>query len=79
MKGLLDTHTFIWWDSDPSKLSAPALAFLQDPTSIVLLSVVSVWEMLIKSQLGKLALRTPLRTIVTPAASQWNSNSPGES
>jgi PIN domain nuclease of toxin-antitoxin system len=21
MKLLLDTHTFIWWDSDPSKLS----------------------------------------------------------
>lgn len=22
MRLLLDTHTFIWWDSDPSKLSA---------------------------------------------------------
>src|SRR4051812_6947949 len=64
MKGLLDTHTFIWWDSEPTKLSAAALAFLQDPANIVLLSVVSAWEMLIKLQLGKLTLRLPLRTIL---------------
>ena len=64
MKGLLDTHTFMWWDSNASKLSAPAQAFLQNPANTVLLSVVSVWEILIKSQLGKLALRAPLRTIL---------------
>jgi PIN domain nuclease of toxin-antitoxin system len=64
MKGLLDTHTFIWWDSDPAKLSAKALAFLRDPANTVLLSVVSVWEILIKLQLGKLTLTTPLATIV---------------
>jgi len=64
MKGLVDTHTFIWWDSDPSKLSPAALSFLRDPTSIVLLSVVSIWEMLIKLQLGKLTLRLPIRTIL---------------
>ncbi len=44
MKGLVDTHAFIWWDSDPGRLSASALAFFQDPSSTVLLSVVSVWE-----------------------------------
>jgi PIN domain nuclease of toxin-antitoxin system len=59
MKGLLDTHTFIWWDSNPSKLSARALAFLQDPANTVLLRVVSVWEMIIKQQLGKLTLNAP--------------------
>ena len=64
MKGLLDTHVFIWWDSDPSKLSAPALAFLQDPANTVFLSVVSIWEILIKLQLGKLTLGAPLASIV---------------
>ena len=64
MKGLLDTHTFIWWDSDPAKLSAPVLAFLKDPANTVMLSVVSVWEMLIKLQLGKLTLGAPLGTIL---------------
>lgn len=64
MKVLLDTHTFIWWDSAPSKLSAQVLALLQDPANTVSLSVVSVWEMLIKHQLGKLTLNMPLATIV---------------
>jgi PIN domain nuclease of toxin-antitoxin system len=54
MKGLLDTHTFIWWDSDPSRVSIPALAFLNDPANVVLLSIVSIWEIIIKRQLGKL-------------------------
>ncbi len=64
MKGLLDTHTFIWWDSEPSKLSAKALAFIRDPNSRVLLSVVSIWEILIKQQLGKLNLHAPLAQIL---------------
>src|SRR3984957_2196199 len=65
MKLLLDTHAFIWWDSDPTQLSAPALAALRDPANEVWLSVASVWEMVIKAQLGKLALRLPLAGIVT--------------
>jgi PIN domain nuclease of toxin-antitoxin system len=64
MKLLLDTHAFIWWDSDPAQLSAPALAALRDPANEVWLSVASVWEMVIKAQLGKLTLRLPLADIV---------------
>lgn len=64
MKLLLDTHAFIWWDSDQSRLSAAALAAIRDPANEVLLSVVSVWEMQIKSQLGKLPLAQPLPVII---------------
>lgn len=64
MKLLLDTHAFIWWDSDPSRLSPRVLSLLQDRSSTVLLSVVSIWEMLVKLQLGKLSLRLPLSEIV---------------
>ena len=64
MKLLLDTHTFIWWDSDPARLSSVALAALRDPANRVWLSVVSVWEILIKAQLGKLSVRLPLPDIV---------------
>jgi PIN domain nuclease of toxin-antitoxin system len=64
MKLLLDTHAFIWWDSDPAQLSAPALAALRDPANEVWLSVASVWEMVIKAQLGKLTLRLPLADII---------------
>jgi PIN domain nuclease of toxin-antitoxin system len=65
MKLLLDTHAFIWWDSDPAQLSAPALAALRDPANEVWLSVASVWEMVIKAQLGKLTLRVPLGDLVS--------------
>jgi len=64
MKLLLDTHTFIWWDSEPAKLSSQALALCQDRQNTLLLSVVSVWEMQIKLQLGKLKLNLSLHEIV---------------
>jgi len=64
VKLLLDTHTFIWWDSDPARLSAMALALCSDPANELILSVTSLWEMQIKCQLGKLSLRLPLIDIV---------------
>ena len=48
MKVLLDTHAFIWWDSDPTKLSPQARAACEDRTNVVLFSVASVWGMQIK-------------------------------
>lgn len=64
MKLLLDTHTFIWWDSEPARLSPQALALCQDPQNSLLLSVASVWEMQIKLQLGKLRLTLPLAELI---------------
>lgn len=64
MKLLLDTHTFIWWDSDVSRLSPKVLQLCQDPANTLLLSVASIWEMQIKQQLGKLRLKLPLAEIV---------------
>ena len=64
MKLLLDTHTFIWWDSEPARLSPRALALCQDQANTVLLSVASVWEMQIKLQLGKLKLNLPLAEVI---------------
>jgi PIN domain nuclease of toxin-antitoxin system len=65
MRLLLDTHTFIWWDSEPAKLSAQALALCQDRQNALVLSVASVWEMQIKLQLGKLKLTLPLSELIT--------------
>ena len=63
MKVLLDTHTFIWWDSEPNKISEQTLELLLQPETIRFVSVVSLWEMQIKFQLGKLALNQPLEEI----------------
>ena len=65
MKVLLDTHAFIWWDSDPKKLSPVARNACEDPTNVVILSVASALEMEIKLQLGKLHLCSPLRDIIS--------------
>lgn len=64
MKALLDTHTFIWWDSDPTRLSPLVLRLCNDAETTILLSVASVWEMQIKLQLGKLTLTMPLVDII---------------
>jgi len=64
MKLLLDTHIFIWWADQPEKLPPATLSALEDDANELLLSVVSVWEMQIKIQLGKLKLTLPLKELV---------------
>jgi len=64
MKFLLDTHIFIWWADQPEKLSPNALSALEDEANELLLSVASVWEMQIKTQLGKLNLSLPLKQLL---------------
>lgn len=64
MRILLDTHLFIWWDSEPEKLSPRAKAWCEDVENTLILSVVSVWEMQIKQQLGKLKLRLPVAQLI---------------
>lgn len=54
MRLLLDTHTFIWWVSNPAKLSQRALALCGDAENNISVSVVSIWEIQLKNQLGKL-------------------------
>jgi PIN domain nuclease of toxin-antitoxin system len=67
---LLDTHAFIWMDSAPAQLSQTASRIVVDPNNEILLSTVSVWEMVIKTQIGKLKLRDSIRTIVADQIGQ---------
>lgn len=60
MKLLLDTHAFIWWDDEPAKLSSSALVACRDASNTLHLSLGSVWELQIKTQLGKVRLPEPL-------------------
>ncbi len=65
MKYLLDTHAFIWLDSDPDKLSAKVVELCSNSENQLLLSIASVWEMQIKIQLGKLKLPASLAETIT--------------
>jgi PIN domain nuclease of toxin-antitoxin system len=64
MKLLLDTHTFLWWDLTPEKLSEPVQKTFADESTILYLSYVSIWEIQIKQQLGKLKLRIGLKDLI---------------
>jgi PIN domain nuclease of toxin-antitoxin system len=59
MKLLLDTHIFLWYISGDRKLPPHYKSNIQDSTNEVYLSVVSLWEIIIKNQIGKLPLPQP--------------------
>jgi PIN domain nuclease of toxin-antitoxin system len=52
---LLDTHAFIWWREDSTRLNNSARARI-GTASLVFVSVASAWEVAIKIALGKLQL-----------------------
>jgi len=62
MNILLDTHIFLWALTDESKLSARVRKLL--PTANTWFSVASIWEILIKSQAGRLPLPPPVGPFV---------------
>jgi len=65
MKLLLDTHTFIWWDREPDLIPSTTLTLMQQAEYQLLVSLVSLWEIQIKTQIGKLVLQTPLAEITS--------------
>jgi len=60
MKLLLDTHTIIWYILDDPRLPEHIRRIIKDDSSDVHVSVVSLWEISIKSRLGKLDLNRSL-------------------
>jgi PIN domain nuclease of toxin-antitoxin system len=54
MKLLLDTHIFLWLIHDNQRLSDQYRQAIQNPNNEKFLSVVSIWECVIKYQIGKL-------------------------
>ena len=63
MKVLLDTNTFLWGLSAPEKLSLNARNVIA--SSDRLLSLASIWEVLIKVRIGKLPLPVPAGDYLT--------------
>ncbi|MCB8876340.1 type II toxin-antitoxin system VapC family toxin [Acidisoma silvae] len=53
MKLLLDTHLLLWAAGMPEKLSADALALMEDIQTTLVFSVASLWEVTIKARLGR--------------------------
>ncbi len=53
MKYLLDTHLLLWAAGQPERLSTDALSILENPTNQLLFSAASLWEVSIKTGLGR--------------------------
>ena len=60
MKLLVDTHAFLWFVSADPKLSRVSRRILERADAQPHLSAASVWEMAIKSRLGRLTLPVPV-------------------
>ncbi|MCL2088045.1 MAG: type II toxin-antitoxin system VapC family toxin [Oscillospiraceae bacterium] len=56
MKYLLDTHVIIWHFEDSPKLSQKAVKAIYNPDNDVFISSISLWEIAIKINTGKLNL-----------------------
>jgi PIN domain nuclease of toxin-antitoxin system len=59
MRLLLDTHIFLWFISGDARLPTDWRERIRDADNAVYLSVVSLWEALVKYRLGKLPLPHP--------------------
>lgn len=64
MKFLADTHAFLWFVTDSPRLSVKTKALLESPDSERWLSIVSLWEIAIKTSLGKLSLAKPFEQFI---------------
>ena len=60
MRILLDSHVFLWWTTDDTRLGARAARAIASGANECFLSHASVWEMAIKASLGKLKLDGPV-------------------
>ena len=59
MRLLLDTCIFLWFISGDKRLPDSLRELIVDPRNDVFLSTVSIWESIVKHQLGKLPLPMP--------------------
>lgn len=64
MNVLLDSHVFIWQDTDATRITPKVMSIMTDPAKRVLFSVASIWEIAVKIQIGKLRLTDTLEIVL---------------
>lgn len=64
MRLLLDTHAFLWFILDDSRLSTAARNLIEDPANAVEISPASYWEIAIKIRLNKYSLPLPFQPFI---------------
>jgi PIN domain nuclease of toxin-antitoxin system len=64
MEILLDTHILLWHLTDNSRLSEKKSQIIENPQHQKFLSIASLWEIAIKTSIGKLHIQQSIETIV---------------
>ncbi|MCV7385335.1 type II toxin-antitoxin system VapC family toxin [Mycolicibacter longobardus] len=72
---LVDTHVWLWMQTDPGRLGDETRALVHDVRNTLLLSAASAWEIAIKYRLGKLPLPEP-PTVYVPDRMRRSGTSP---
>lgn len=63
MKFLLDTHLLLWAASAPQKLPTAVRALIENPEHELLFSPASIWEVVIKNNLGRADFQVDARLL----------------
>lgn len=63
MKLLLDTHLLLWAAGDPGRLSAAAIAMIEDTENELFFSAANLWEIAIKQGLGRADFHVDARVL----------------
>ena len=54
MRALLDTHAFLWWVADSTRLTRAAYRVIDDEANEIVVSAATAWEIATKYRLGRL-------------------------
>jgi PIN domain nuclease of toxin-antitoxin system len=68
LRFLLDSHAWLWWLMDDRRLGRQAAPAIADPSSLVFVSAATVWELAIKTGLGRLEIDDDVDLVAEIAA-----------
>jgi PIN domain nuclease of toxin-antitoxin system len=68
---LVDTHALLWWLDDAPELPEAARAAIAHPANEPLVSTATLWEIAIKTSLGKLTVPAELPGEIDDAGFTW--------
>ena len=63
VKKLLDTHTLLWAIGNTKQLSKKVIHTIKNPDNEILVSAVSLWEIALKTSIGKLEVSFEISNI----------------
>jgi len=64
MQYLIDTHVFLWFVSSAKELSQTARTLIEDGQNEIFISIASLWEISIKTAIGKLAINGNYESVI---------------